>query len=94
MSVVYLQCESQFGLKFSLLIDRATMSDKPDVSEVTTFDKTKLKHAETAEKNTLPTKESEPLPCSVVYRVPILSCMLLLRLLHAWMYMRMLAVLH
>ena len=70
------------------------MSDKPDVSEVTTFDKTKLKHAETAEKNTLPTKESEPLPCSVVYHVPILPCMLLLRVLHAWMYMRMLAVLH
>lgn len=35
------------------------MSDKPDVSEVTTFDKTKLKHAETQEKNPLPTKESE-----------------------------------
>ena len=37
----------------------STMSDKPDVSEVTTFDKTKLKHAETAEKNPLPTKESK-----------------------------------
>ena len=48
------------------------MSDKPDVSEVTTFDKTKLKHAETSEKNTLPTKESKLPPCSVVYRVPIL----------------------
>lgn len=35
------------------------MSDKPDVSEVTTFDKSKLKHAETQEKNTLPSKESE-----------------------------------
>ena len=35
------------------------MSDKPDVSEVTTFDKTKLKKTETQEKNPLPTKESE-----------------------------------
>ena len=35
------------------------MSDKPDISEVTTFDKTKLKKTETAEKNPLPTKESE-----------------------------------
>lgn len=40
------------------------MSDKPDVTEVTTFDKTKLKKTETQEKNTLPTKESmcPPLP--------------------------------
>lgn len=35
------------------------MGDKPDVSEVASFDKSKLKHAETAEKNTLPSKESE-----------------------------------
>ena len=35
------------------------MSDKPDVSEVTTFDKTKLKKTETQEKNPLPTKESK-----------------------------------
>lgn len=35
------------------------MSDKPDVSEVTKFDKGKLKHTETQEKNPLPTKESE-----------------------------------
>uniref|UniRef100_A0A3B4WBG0 Thymosin beta n=1 Tax=Seriola lalandi dorsalis TaxID=1841481 RepID=A0A3B4WBG0_SERLL len=34
------------------------MADKPDVTEVTTFDKTKLKKTETQEKNTLPTKES------------------------------------
>lgn len=34
------------------------MADNPpDVSEVTTFDKSKLKHAETKEKNPLPTKE-------------------------------------
>ncbi len=35
------------------------MSDKPDVSAVEKFDKSKLKKTETAEKNTLPTKESE-----------------------------------
>jgi len=34
------------------------MSDKPDVSEVASFDKTKLKKTETQEKNTLPTKET------------------------------------
>ena len=35
------------------------MSDKPDVSAVTTFDKGKLKKTDTQEKNPLPTKESE-----------------------------------
>ena len=40
------------------------MGDKPDVSEVTKFDKTKLKKTETAEKNPLPTKESERTLCS------------------------------
>lgn len=35
------------------------MSDKPDMEEVTKFDKTKLKKTETAEKNPLPTKESK-----------------------------------
>ncbi|XP_061734885.1 toll-like receptor 8 [Nerophis ophidion] len=35
----------------------AIMSDKPDITEVTTFDKSKLKKTETAEKNQLPTKE-------------------------------------
>ncbi|XP_030614116.1 thymosin beta-4 [Archocentrus centrarchus] len=34
------------------------MADKPDVNEVTTFDKTKLKKTETQEKNPLPTKET------------------------------------
>ncbi|XP_074515287.1 thymosin beta-4 [Sebastes fasciatus] len=34
------------------------MGDKPDISEVTAFDKTKLKKADTQEKNTLPTKET------------------------------------
>jgi len=36
------------------------MSDKPDISEVTSFDKTKLKKTETQEKNPLPSKESKP----------------------------------
>ena len=35
------------------------MSDKPDVSEVSTFDKSKLKKTTTEEKNPLPTKESK-----------------------------------
>lgn len=35
------------------------MADKPDVSAVSSFDKSKLKKTETAEKNTLPTKESK-----------------------------------
>lgn len=35
------------------------MADKPDITEVTTFDKSKLKKTETEEKNTLPTKESK-----------------------------------
>jgi hypothetical protein len=34
------------------------MSDKPDVSEVSSFDKSKLKKTDTTEKNTLPTKET------------------------------------
>jgi len=34
------------------------MADKPDISEVSTFDKTKLKKTETQEKNTLPDKET------------------------------------
>ncbi|KAK6324345.1 hypothetical protein J4Q44_G00036870 [Coregonus suidteri] len=36
---------------------KSTMADKPDVSEIAQFDKTKLKKTETEEKNTLPTKE-------------------------------------
>lgn len=35
------------------------MSDKPNVSEVTSFDKSKLKKSDPVIKNTLPTKESE-----------------------------------
>ncbi|XP_034406645.1 thymosin beta-12-like [Pseudoliparis swirei] len=34
------------------------MSDKPDISEVSTFDKSKLKKTETQEKNPLPTQEA------------------------------------
>ncbi|XP_014054387.1 thymosin beta [Salvelinus fontinalis] len=34
------------------------MSDKPDLTEITCFDKTKLKKTETKEKNPLPTKET------------------------------------
>lgn len=37
----------------------ASMSDKPDLTEIARFDKTKLKKTETKEKNPLPTKESE-----------------------------------
>ncbi|XP_058653841.1 uncharacterized protein tmsb2 isoform X1 [Onychostoma macrolepis] len=33
------------------------MSDKPDLTEIARFDKTKLKKTETKEKNPLPTKE-------------------------------------
>ena len=38
---------------------KPNMSDKPDLEEVTKFDKSKLKHTETKEKNPLPTKESK-----------------------------------
>ncbi|XP_026990907.1 thymosin beta-11 [Silurus meridionalis] len=34
------------------------MSDKPDLTEIARFDKTKLKKTETKEKNPLPTKET------------------------------------
>ncbi|XP_056328185.1 uncharacterized protein tmsb2 [Danio aesculapii] len=36
----------------------ANMSDKPDLTEIARFDKTKLKKTETKEKNPLPTKET------------------------------------
>ena len=35
------------------------MADKPDMGEIASFDKAKLKKTETQEKNTLPTKESK-----------------------------------
>uniref|UniRef100_A0A3Q2UWV5 Thymosin beta 2 n=3 Tax=Haplochromini TaxID=319058 RepID=A0A3Q2UWV5_HAPBU len=37
---------------------RTKMSDKPDMTEIARFDKTKLKKTETKEKNPLPTKET------------------------------------
>lgn len=43
----------------SFCIFPAKMSDKPDMTEIARFDKTKLKKTETKEKNPLPTKESE-----------------------------------
>ena len=58
------------------------MADKPDVSEVTSFDKTKLKKTDTQEKNTLPTKESEFISlvsnvytCLSASNLPSLACM-------------------
>jgi len=41
------------------MIFTVKMSDKPDLSEVTKFDTSKLKKTNTEEKNTLPTKESK-----------------------------------
>ncbi|KAM9053724.1 thymosin beta-10 isoform 1-T1 [Megaptera novaeangliae] len=38
------------------------MADKPDMGEIASFDKAKLKKTETQEKNTLPTKERVPIP--------------------------------
>lgn len=35
------------------------MADKPNMMEITSFDKTKLRKTETQEKNPLPTKESK-----------------------------------
>ncbi|KAI7796478.1 thymosin beta, partial [Triplophysa rosa] len=35
-----------------------TMADKPNMTEITTFDKTKLRKTDTQEKNPLPTKET------------------------------------
>lgn len=35
------------------------MADKPNMMEITSFDKTKLRKTQTQEKNTLPTKEGE-----------------------------------
>lgn len=40
-------------------VDTSIMSDKPNLAEVTSFDKSKLKKTETQEKNPLPSKESE-----------------------------------
>ena len=55
---MYLTLRFRFQLA-SYEINQWIMSDKPDVSEVEKFDKSKLKKTETTEKNTLPTKESK-----------------------------------
>ncbi|KAI1883714.1 hypothetical protein AGOR_G00234390 [Albula goreensis] len=52
---VHLRLGSELG---TARLNNTTMSDKPDVSEIEKFDKSKLKKTETAEKNTLPTKET------------------------------------
>ncbi|XP_061698088.1 toll-like receptor 8 [Syngnathoides biaculeatus] len=64
-SVYFTNSERHFSYQHSLCFpvrcakaDHANMSDKPDISEVENFDKTKLKKTETQEKNTLPTKET------------------------------------
>ncbi|KAK2891125.1 hypothetical protein Q8A67_013768 [Cirrhinus molitorella] len=43
---------------YSHFVLYAIMSDKPDLTEIARFDKTKLKKTETKEKNPLPTKET------------------------------------
>ncbi|KAM4730623.1 thymosin beta-4 [Anableps anableps] len=61
MSRSSLLCSCSFDVGVRCLVIAcisAIMSDKPDITEVTTFDKTKLKKTETQEKNTLPTKET------------------------------------
>lgn len=47
------------------------MADKPNMTEITTFDKTKLKKTDTQEKNPLPTKESKYLVRKQQLRVSI-----------------------
>lgn len=50
------------------------MADKPNMDEVTKFDKSKLKQTETQEKNPLPTKESKlERVCSPLHTTPSLS---------------------
>uniref|UniRef100_A0AAZ3RMH2 Thymosin beta n=1 Tax=Oncorhynchus tshawytscha TaxID=74940 RepID=A0AAZ3RMH2_ONCTS len=47
-----------FHSKASLSPLTAIMSDKPNMREISSFDKTKLKKTETRVKNPLPTKET------------------------------------
>lgn len=49
----------RFSRVYSPLQRISEMADKPDMSAVSAFDKTKLKKTETQEKNPLPTKESK-----------------------------------
>lgn len=44
---------------FNAFDSNCTMADKPNVSEIEHFDKSKLKKTKTEEKNTLPSNESE-----------------------------------
>lgn len=53
------KCDFLFSYFFLPSFLTAKMSDKPDMTEISRFDKTKLKKTETKEKNPLPTKESE-----------------------------------
>ncbi|XP_023275074.1 thymosin beta-like [Seriola lalandi dorsalis] len=46
------------GFQPTAVWNTAKMSDKPDMTEIARFDKTKLKKTETKEKNPLPTKET------------------------------------
>ncbi|ELK01353.1 Thymosin beta-15A [Pteropus alecto] len=48
----------KFSIFFSVFLS-VKMSDKPDLSEVEKFDRSKLKKTNTEEKNTLPSKESK-----------------------------------
>ena len=52
------------------------MSDKPDLDEVAKFDKKKLKHTNTEEKNTLPTKKSKFIHILFIYVYCNISLML------------------
>ncbi|KAJ8004620.1 hypothetical protein DPEC_G00138190 [Dallia pectoralis] len=51
-------CAGDYARKLPPIRSTANMSDKPDLAEVSNFDKTKLKKTETQEKNPLPTKET------------------------------------
>ncbi|KAJ8254736.1 hypothetical protein GJAV_G00196820 [Gymnothorax javanicus] len=56
---IHIRCctKTSFTVRSIRLRYSVNMSDKPDLQEVTAFDKTKLKKTETQEKNPLPTKE-------------------------------------
>lgn len=52
------------------------MADKPNMTEITTFDKTKLRKTDTQEKNPLPTKESKYLVLKQQLNCLIVKCYL------------------
>merc|ERR1712212_99677 len=72
----------------SLSTKNIKMADKPDVAEVATFDKTKLKKTETKEKNTLAVVRADS--CPPVPQDPHLVG----PLAHCWLYGECLAWLH